>query len=131
MLIQNGYKVNHYILIENNKDQNQEFKNDYYSNIYLDEKDNKIRETIEKNDVIVFNNHDLFVKIFNGYSENMNYSIIINCNFEVYIKKFNKTFKLFEEKQMISMIGLLANLRPYNQIVTPFFPKINIFVNLA
>ena len=67
MLIQNGYKVNHYILIENNKDQNQEFKNDYYSNIYLDEKDNKIRETIEKNDVIVFNNHDLFVKIFNGY----------------------------------------------------------------
>ena len=132
MLIQNGYKVNHYILVDNAKyiDRIKEFRNDYYSNVYLNEIELKVREDIQSNDILVINDVNIFLNIFNleQLKENRNCPIIINSNFEVYLSKFNKNFKLFEDKQMISMIGLLANLRPYNNIVNPFLPKINIFV---
>jgi hypothetical protein len=94
---------------------------------------NSLTQYFSNSQVIIINNYSLFKQHFNledikTESKTKKFPIVINQKFEVYIPELKKYYNIFEDKEILSFSGILGSLRPQQEYIAPFLPRVSIFV---
>lgn len=86
---------------------------------------------IEENCIAVINDYSEFKRIYDleqlKGKDNKLIALILNQKFEIFIPHLNKYYSIFDDKEMISLTGILGSLRPYHEYQGPYIPKVNFF----